>query len=212
MSMNGNVQRAGEDQTLVVVGLGNPGPEYARNRHNLGFMVVDELAREVRARWEKRRNVALVSSVRIGEVRALLVKPQTFMNRSGHAVFSILGRARADPARMIVVHDDLDLAPGSVRIKTGGGDGGHKGVRSIADSLRFRDFIRIRMGVGRPPPGSDATEFVLTSFSAHQEEYLRAQIALAVDAVRLVVTEGEDKAKNAIHSRKIGSGLPDQAF
>ena len=155
---------------IVIVGLGNPGKNYSRQRHNLGFRVVDELAQEGACSWKDNRQKALVCEAGIDTTGVFLVKPQTFMNLSGHAVEPILRRLNADPGRMIVVHDDLDLAPGKVRIKIGGGDGGHKGVRSIADSLRFRDFIRVRLGVGRPPEGTSAEEFVLNSFREEEED------------------------------------------
>lgn len=190
---------------VVVVGLGNPGRGYARHRHNVGFMVVDRLAEQVRGTWSKSKEKAFTSRVLVESIPVILVKPQTYMNASGQAVGPIVRRLNADPSQMVVVHDDLDLAAGRIRIKSGGGDGGHKGIRSIADSLRFRDFIRVRLGVGRPPEGVSAEEFVLSPFDQEEREQLSEQIAAAIEAVGLILTEGMEKAKNVIHSGTISA-------
>jgi peptidyl-tRNA hydrolase, PTH1 family len=188
---------------IVIVGLGNPGKNYSRQRHNLGFRVVDELAQEGACSWKDNRQKALVCEAGIDTTTVFLVKPQTYMNLSGHAVEPILRRLNADPGRMIVVHDDLDLAPGKVRIKIGGGDGGHKGVRSIADSLRFRDFIRVRLGVGRPPEGTSAEEFVLNSFREEEEDLSKDLVLTGCRAVHLVVMHGVEQAQNMLYAGKI---------
>lgn len=188
----------------LVVGLGNPGKAYSRHRHNLGFMVVDQLAEERGGSWKKHREKALVCEIQVEKTVAVLVKPQTYMNLSGRAVAPILEKFHADPARMIVIHDDLDLVAGSVRIKSGGGDGGHKGVRSIADSLRFRDFVRVRMGIGRPPEGVPAEEFVLSAFTREESAHLREQVKKGDRAVRLILTLGMEQARNIIHSERVG--------
>ena len=130
----------------------------------------------------------------------ILAKPQTYMNLSGKAVAPLVRRIYADPAGIIVIHDDLDLAPGRIRIKVGGGDGGHKGIRSIADSLRFRDFTRVRLGVGRPPAGVQPEEFVLTPFAPEEEETASDLIAGGSRAVRLVIQHGAEQAQNMIHT------------
>jgi len=187
---------------IVIVGLGNPGKNYSRHRHNLGFRVVDELADEAACSWKDNRRKALVCEARIDTTMVFLVKPQTFMNLSGHAVEPILRRLNADPGLMIVVHDDLDLAPGKVRIKIGGGDGGHKGVRSISDSLRFRDFMRVRLGVGRPPEGTSAEEFVLSPFF-EEAAVLNDLIQTGCRAVRLIVIHGVEQAQNMLYAQKI---------
>jgi len=166
-------------------------------------MVVDELAREAGSAWKDNRRKALTCEAAIDTTTVFLVKPQTFMNLSGHAVEPILRRLNADPGRMIVIHDDLDLAPGRVRIKIGGGDGGHKGVRSIADSLRFRDFIRVRLGVGRPPEGNSAEEFVLNSFPVEDEDLLRDLIQAGCLTVGLIVKHGVEQAQNMLYSKVI---------
>ncbi len=192
---------------IVVVGLGNPGKAYARHRHNLGFRVVDELAQEAECSWTDNRKKAFVCEARIDNGTVILVKPQTFMNLSGHAVEPVLKRSNADAARMIVIHDDLDLAPGRVRIKKGGGDGGHKGVRSIADSLRFRDFIRIRLGIGRPPEGTSAEEFVLTQFLDTEEGVLTDLVQTGCRAVHLIVMHGVEQAQNMLYVKTIVQAL-----
>jgi PTH1 family peptidyl-tRNA hydrolase len=195
------VRGAPSGKQIVIVGLGNPGKTYSRHRHNLGFRVVDELAREAACSWQDNRKKALVCEAGIGATSVVLVKPQTFMNLSGHGVEPVLRRFNADPARMIVIHDDLDLAPGKVRIKRGGGDGGHKGVRSIADSLRFRDFIRIRLGIGRPPEGTPAEEFVLSPFGGTEDDFSEDLVQTGCRAVNLIVTHGLEQAQNMLYAR-----------
>jgi peptidyl-tRNA hydrolase, PTH1 family len=184
----------------LVVGLGNPGRNYERHRHNLGFMVVDEIAGGMS--WTANREKSLVCQVDLDGEKIWLLKPQTYMNLSGSAVGPALNRLNSDPARMIVIHDDLDLGPGRVRIKVGGGDGGHKGIRSIADSLRFRDFIRVRLGIGRPPSGVSPEEYVLTAF-ALEEEVRRELMETGRRAVAMILTHGVEYAQNCLHSTKI---------
>ncbi len=188
---------------IVVVGLGNPGKAYSTHRHNLGFMVADRLAQEERALWRKVRENAVVCEIRIDGVLATLVQPQTYMNLSGLAVAPILRKRNVDPSAMIVVHDDLDLAPGKVRIKSGGGDGGHRGVRSIAQTAQSRDFIRVRMGIGRPPGGVDPEEFVLSGITKEEAEGLADHVSRGVQAVRLIATLGLDSARTLIHAGKL---------
>jgi PTH1 family peptidyl-tRNA hydrolase len=190
---------------IVIVGLGNPGKGYARHRHNVGFQVVDELARQENGSWNTNREKTLICQTELEHVKVTLAKPQTYMNRSGRAVAPLLKRENADPARMIVLQDDLDIAAGKIRIKLGGGDGGHKGIRSIADSLRFRDFIRVRLGIGRPPEGVPPDEFVLTGFSPDEEPLVERLIMLGSKAVRIVLTSGMESAQNMIHSERLSA-------
>ncbi len=189
---------------IAVVGLGNPGASYARHRHNVGFMVLDALCEESGSSWKPAKDKALASEISIGTMPVTLIKPQTYMNLSGRAVVPALKRLNADPARMIVIHDDMDLAFGRVRIKVGGGDGGHKGIRSIADSLRFRDFVRIRVGVGRPPEGMAPEAFVLSPFLAEEQSELPEIIEKASAALKQILQQGVEKAQNAVHSRRAG--------
>ena len=190
---------------VLIVGLGNPGGSYAHHRHNVGFMVLDALGAESFSGWKSVKEKALVCDFSMGTVSATLIKPQTYMNLSGRAVVPALKRLNADPSRMIVIHDDLDLAFGRVRIKVGGGDGGHKGIRSIADALRFRDFVRIRVGIGRPPEGITPEAFVLSSFQEDERSQLPDIIDKACAAVRQVLEEGVEKAQNVVHSRRAGA-------
>jgi peptidyl-tRNA hydrolase, PTH1 family len=169
-------------------------------------MIVDRLAEESRGIWSKNRDKTLVCETDIENQAAVLVKPQTYMNLSGKAVAPIVEPFKAAAGRTIVIHDDLDLAPGKVRVKVGGGDGGHKGVRSIADSLRFRDFIRVRLGIGRPPTGVSPEEFVLTSFDPEEKDVLEQLIELGCQAVRLIVLRGVEPTQNLLHSGRLATG------
>ncbi|MDQ7783125.1 MAG: aminoacyl-tRNA hydrolase [Desulfomonilaceae bacterium] len=188
---------------IVIVGLGNPGRAYSLHRHNAGFHVVDELAAQENGSWSRNREKTIICGIEIESQRVILAKPQTYMNLSGKAVAPLLQRENADPSRLVVVHDDLDIALGRIRIKVGGGDGGHKGIRSIADSLRFRDFIRVRLGIGRPPEGVPAEEFVLTVFSPDEQPTARALITAGAQAVRLIVASGVEEARNTVHSGRL---------
>jgi peptidyl-tRNA hydrolase, PTH1 family len=200
------VSAAAARKEIIVVGLGNPGMKYAFHRHNLGFMVVDGLAAKAAASWTANREKTSICRADIDGDPVILVKPQTYMNLSGRAVAPIVRRENADPSAMVVIHDDLDLAPGRVRIKVGGGDGGHKGIRSIADSLRFRDFIRVRLGIGRPPPGLTAEEYVLERFPPEEWTLLEDLVKMGCLAVALILRHGVEHAQRAVHSpRKDGS-------
>jgi peptidyl-tRNA hydrolase, PTH1 family len=189
---------------FVAAGLGNPGPEYARHRHNIGFMALDELVSSDPGPhvWRQARERAHVLELSLAEGRVTLVKPQTFMNLSGEAVIPILKRRGRLPEELVVVHDDLDLAFGTVRLKCGGGDGGHKGVRSIAQCLGSKDFLRVRMGIGRPPEGISAERFVLSPFSPEEAKSLPEFLRRAVDAVRLLMSGTLESAMRVVHSGK----------
>jgi len=191
----------------LIVGLGNPGKAYQRHRHNVGFMVLDEIAKVQRLSWTTNREKTVVCEAEIDSRKVILAKPQTYMNLSGKAVHPLVRRLNVDPTAMIVVHDDLDLARGSVRIKVGGGDGGHKGIRSIADSLRFRDFIRIRLGIGRPPEGVMPDQFVLQNFSTDETKVLEHLVSTGISALHLLVVHGVEHCKNIIHSVRSPSDL-----
>lgn len=193
----------GSYKTRVVVGLGNPGRGYAHHRHNIGFMVVDELARRAQEKWSTNKEKTLICDIDLEGEKLLLVKPQTYMNLSGKAVAPIVNKLDFDaPSRMIVIHDELDISIGSIKIKVGGGDGGHKGIRSIADSLRFRDFIRLRLGIGRPPTGIPPEEYVLTNFESEYESIRTELIDKACDAVSMIIKEGFTKTQMTFHTRK----------
>jgi peptidyl-tRNA hydrolase, PTH1 family len=179
----------GPSRTPVVVGLGNPGRSYERTRHNLGFLVADDLARRHGGSWRKRKRTE-AAPVSLGFQDVTLLKPTTFMNNSGAA----LAEYKADD--LIVVHDDLDLPEGDVRVKVGGGAGGHNGLRSVIGHLG-PDFVRVRVGVGRPPPGMGVTDYVLGKMDAA----VRDAVPRATDAVEAVVEDGLEAAMNRFNAR-----------
>lgn len=180
-----------------LVGLGNPGSAYADTRHNVGFMVVDELARRWRAALEPRRSVRLGRTVIAGE-QAMLIEPQLYMNRSGTALADAMPAASVSD--LIVIHDDLDLELGRVRVKRGGGNAGHHGLDSIAE-YAGNDFTRVRIGIGRPARGEDVVDYVLSPFTDDQHARVDDAIQRAADAVESVLREGEEKTMNCFNVR-----------
>jgi len=185
----------------IIIGLGNPGKKYERTRHNAGFLAVDEIARDLRFSLSQEKYHAFIGKCRIGDEAALVAKPQTFMNESGRSVGAVLRYTYAKPADLIVVHDELDLPLGTVRVKTGGGHGGHNGLRSIIEHIGTPDFIRVRVGVGRPAPGRDAADYVLSPFAAEEREAAVLAIARAAEAVKAVVRDGLTKAMNDLNRK-----------
>ncbi|MDQ3735751.1 MAG: aminoacyl-tRNA hydrolase [Actinomycetota bacterium] len=186
----------------VVVGLGNPGPGYAGNRHNVGAMVVDQIAADIGANL-KRGSGKLARShsaaIRCGQSRVILARPSTYMNVSGQAVRPLLDYYNVEPASLIVIHDELDLPFGSVRIKHGGGDNGHNGLRSITGSLGTPDYVRVRIGIGRPVGRQSPADFVLHDYSAAERTELTAILDEAARAVTLIVEAGVVAAQNEVH-------------
>jgi PTH1 family peptidyl-tRNA hydrolase len=185
----------------IVVGLGNPGRKYERTRHNAGFMAVDELARKLGVDIAQEKYHALLGRGRIGSEDAVLAKPQTYMNESGRAVGAILRYTYASVSELIVVHDDMDISVGSVRVKMGGGHGGHNGLRSIIEHLGTSDFLRVRIGIGRPAPGMDPADYVLSPFLAEERPALPEIMARASEAARTIVTEGPVRAMNTVNKK-----------
>lgn len=185
----------------IVIGLGNPGKKYERTRHNAGFLAVDEIARDLRFSLSQEKYHAFVGKCRMGGEDALVAKPQTFMNESGRSVGAILRYTCAKAADLIVVHDELDLPLGTVRVKTGGGHGGHNGLRSIIEHIGTADFIRVRVGVGRPAPGRDAADYVLSPFTAEEREAAAEAIAKAAEAVKAVILDGLTRAMNEFNKK-----------
>jgi PTH1 family peptidyl-tRNA hydrolase len=185
----------------IVIGLGNPGRKYERTRHNAGFMAVDELARGLRFALTQEKYHALVGRGRVGGGEVLLAKPQTYMNESGRSVAAILRYTAAAVEDLIVVHDELDLPLGVVRIKAGGGHGGHNGLRSIVEHLGTPEFIRVRVGIGRPPEQWDAADYVLSPFLAAEHQAAADAIAKSADAVTVVITEGLTRAMNIVNKK-----------
>ena len=179
---------------LLVVGLGNPGREYARNRHNLGFMVVDELARRTGASFRSKFNGEFAET-RLDEARIGLLKPETYMNDSGRSLSAAARFFKADPDGIAVVHDDVDLEPGRLQVRLGGGLAGHNGLRSIKPALGTADFLRVRVGVGRPGRGDrrPVADYVLSRFEP--EDDAEALIARSADAVETLARDGLDEAQ-----------------
>ena len=188
----------------VIVGLGNPGRHYATSRHNIGFLVISQLAKEngivftertFKSRWGK--------GILAGQ-KVILAKPQTFMNLSGEAVNAIARFYRIAVQNIIIIHDDLDIAFGSLKIKTKGGSGGHQGIESIIRSLKDNRFIRVRVGIGRPDPGKDNAEFVLSPFSEAEAKKMKHIINEANSCLGMLITHDPEFAMNRFH-RKEGS-------
>jgi PTH1 family peptidyl-tRNA hydrolase len=184
-----------------LVGLGNPGIEYIYTRHNIGFLVVDKLGKEESISINNRRFESLVGRGIIGGEIVILVKPQTFMNLSGRAVKKIINFYSIDLNNLIVVHDDLDLPFGVLRIKKDGGDGGHKGLRSIIYSINNRDFIRLRIGVGRPVDKIDIDDYLLKPFNKNEMQSINEIISKGEDAIKIIISDGIEKAMNIFNKR-----------
>jgi PTH1 family peptidyl-tRNA hydrolase len=185
----------------LVVGLGNPGPDYSETRHNVGFRVVDMLAaRAGGGRFSKHKSNADVLEGRLAGRRLVLAKPRTYMNVSGGPVAGLVRYFSVAPADLIVVHDDLDLGFGVVRLKLGGGEGGHNGLRSISSSIGTRDYLRVRFGIGRPPGRQDPADFVLKRFSGAEKKELEFAVDLAADAAEALLADGLEPAQNKFHA------------
>lgn len=186
----------------LVVGLGNPGPGYAGNRHNVGNMVLDELARRASLNFRAHKSNAVVGEGRIvmGGPRLILAKPLSFMNLSGGPVSSLAKFYSIEPSRVIVVHDELDVPFDTLRLKTGGGHGGNNGIRDIIAALGTGDFIRVRVGIGRPPGRQDAASFVLKDFSSDEKKVLPNLLSDAADAVELITEQGLSAAQLKYHT------------
>jgi peptidyl-tRNA hydrolase, PTH1 family len=179
---------------LLVVGLGNPGRQYEATRHNVGWMVVDELARRLDGSWKSKFSGKL-AEVRLDRHRLALLKPETFMNDSGRSVAAAARFFKVDPQSVLVAHDDVDLEPGRLQARAGGGLAGHNGLRSLAQSLGSQEFLRLRIGVGRPARGDrrPVADYVLSAFEA--DEDVEGLVARAADAVEAIVREGVEAAQ-----------------
>jgi peptidyl-tRNA hydrolase, PTH1 family len=190
----------------LVVGLGNPGPGYAGTRHNAGFMVADLIATRMGARFKAHRGRADVVEGAIGgpgspsRVAVVLAKPKCYMNESGGPVASLRDFFKVPVERILVIHDELDLPYGAVRLKRGGGDNGHNGLRSVTKSLGSREYLRVRVGIGRPPGRTDPALFVLKPFTAAQARELPLVVDRAADAVEELVVDGLERAQNHVHA------------
>jgi PTH1 family peptidyl-tRNA hydrolase len=191
----------------LVVGLGNPGPTYARHRHNLGFLVVEEMSVRLGAHFAPAKGMrSEIAEGRLGLPGAVdvakltLVKPRTYMNDSGTAVAKLLAYFKIGLDRLVAVHDELDIDPGQIRVKFGGGDNGHNGLRSLRSSLGSGDFYRVRVGIGRPPGRQDPADYLLSDFSAAQRTALGPEVVRAADAVESLLTDGLERTQTRFNS------------
>jgi PTH1 family peptidyl-tRNA hydrolase len=183
----------------LIVGLGNPGPEHARNRHNAGFMVVDLLATRVDGKFKAHKSHADVLETHLAGERVVLAKPRSYMNTSGGPVSSLLKFFKTPIEKLVVVHDELDLEFGTIRLKAGGGDNGHNGLKAVRASLGSGEFLRVRLGVGRPPGRQDPADWLLRDYAAAQREDLGVQVERAADAVEVLIRDGLAAAQNAFN-------------
>jgi peptidyl-tRNA hydrolase, PTH1 family len=188
------------DERHLIVGLGNPGPRYAGTRHNIGFEVVGLLAQRMGGKFKAHKGRCDVVEGRLGDASVVLAKPKAYMNISGGPVVSIARFYKVPVERITVVHDELDLPFGSLRLKRGGGDGGHNGLRSISAALGNREYARVRFGIGRPPGQQDPADFVLREFASAQRKELPFLIDRAADAVEVLIAQGLEAAQNQFNS------------
>jgi peptidyl-tRNA hydrolase, PTH1 family len=193
--------------TRLVIGLGNPGERYARTRHNVGFMVVDALARECATSAWRRQDDSSVCAIAVRGAQVALAKPLTFINLSGHAVELMLARYGLEPQDMVVVCDDLNLPFGRIRVRARGSSGGHRGLESIIGRLGIDEIPRVRLGIGEENMPADKAEFVLTEFPAECEKGLDEMIARGGDAVKLLVSDGVERAMSVFNAQ--GPTTPD---
>ena len=184
----------------IVAGLGNPGPEYAGTRHNAGHMVAGLLAERMGARFKAHRTRCDIAEGRINGQPVTLARPRSYMNLSGGPVSALVKFYKLTPERLVVIHDELDISFGEVRLKLGGGDNGHNGLRSITSALGTRDYYRVRFGIGRPPGRQDPADFVLKRFSSVERKELEFALDLAADATEALLREGLEPTQNRFHA------------
>jgi PTH1 family peptidyl-tRNA hydrolase len=186
------------------VGLGNPGPGYAGNRHNVGAMVLDEVAARAGVRLSAGKGPrarALAGDGRLAGRRVVLARPLTYMNESGSPVRGLLDYHKLPVEDLVVIHDELDIPFAAVRLKRGGGEGGHNGLRSVTRAVGSKDYLRVRVGIGRPPGRQDPADFVLKDFSSTERKELELLVAEAADALELLLAKGLETAQNEVHPR-----------
>jgi peptidyl-tRNA hydrolase, PTH1 family len=188
----------------LIVGLGNPGFLYARSRHNIGFMAVSHLAKANKIPFDKKQGLARTGIGNIGRSRVVVARPQTFMNTSGESVSALMRKLNAKPSELIVIHDDLDLPPGKIRLRFGGSSGGHKGIDSIIARIGTRDFFRVRVGIGRPDRDVDSPgekeeaviSYVLSDFTAEEKKAIEEALPTVSEAVAYLLAHGIEAAMN----------------
>ena len=191
------------DEVWLVVGLGNPGPAYAGHRHNIGYLVNDELARRLGGKWKSHktgRADVVEGRLTMGGPRLVLGRPRTYMNETGGPVKALATFYKVQPDHLVVIHDELDLPFDSMRVKLGGGDNGHNGLKSLRGSLGTGDFYRVRVGIGRPPGRQDVADFVLSNYSSAERKVVPFQVDTAADAVESLVGEGLEKTQQRFNS------------
>lgn len=194
--------RKGTPADLLVIGLGNPGRDYVRTRHNVGVEVLEELARRGSTSLSKSPERALCATVTVGGQRVELAFPQTFMNLSGESAGLLVKRhGIAEASQVVVVHDELDLPPGTVKVKVGGGLAGHNGLKSIRQHLHTDAFVRVRIGVGKPPGSTPGAVHVLKPFGKAERDLVDVAVQVAADAVEAIATEGAEAAMNRFNAR-----------
>lgn len=203
MGLFGRARSNDVSDRWVVAGLGNPGEKYAKTRHNAGAMVLDELLRRSGATLKRHKSGCAIAETTVGDQRIELARPMSFMNESGRPVRELVRWYKVPSEQVIVVHDELDIPFGEVRIKIGGGTAGHNGVNSIASHLGSKDFIRVRAGVGRPRGRQDPADYVLSNYSSSERKELDIIIQEAADAVERIVEVGAERAMNEVNTRPI---------
>ena len=195
-------ERKGTPADFLVIGLGNPGAEYAHSRHNVGADVVEELARRCGATLKRGKERALVAEVAVAGRRIALAFPQTFMNLSGESAVALVRRYGIErPTQIVIVHDELDLSPGALKVKAGGGLAGHNGLRSLKQHLHTDEFLRVRIGVGKPPSKEAGADHVLKRIGKKERTELDVMIQLAADAVEMIASQGVEAAMNQFNQR-----------
>ena len=191
----------------LIVGLGNPGSRYAGNRHNIGARVIEHMADEAGVKLRAHKARAAAAELRVGNVgglpgpKAVIAVPSSYMNESGGPVSALMKFFKVPAEQLIVVHDELDIDFGQIRLKRGGGEGGHNGLRSISKSIGTKEYLRVRVGIGRPPGRMDVADFVLKDFSGTERKELDFMIPAAAEAVELMVHRGLTDAQNIVHAR-----------
>jgi PTH1 family peptidyl-tRNA hydrolase len=190
----------GSRASWLIVGLGNPGPRYARTKHNVGAELVERLAAQTRVDLKRTRGQMRVGEGALEDEPVVLAIPTTYMNESGRPIARLVRKQGVGVEHVVVVQDELDLLPGTVRLKVGGGTAGHNGLESIAASLRSRDFLRVRIGVGKPPSKEEGADHVLSKFAPGERELVEGAIERGLEGIKVLVRDGVDAAQNILHA------------
>jgi len=200
MKRNSSVSWSVKPEMKLIVGLGNPGRSYAGNRHNIGFICLRYFARAQGIKFDRKKALARIGTGTVAGNKAVLARPQTFMNNSGKSVSRLVRSFKVNPKDLLVIHDDLDLPPAKIRISSGSGSGGHKGINSVIEALGTREFTRLRVGIGRPakpnPTEDDIIAYVLSDFTAEEKEAISLVIPKVTEAILCLLTEGLEPAMN----------------